>query len=315
MIFLNVVILVAGFGALVKGADIFVDGSSSLARIFKVPTLIIGLTIVACGTSMPELAVSTSASISGADEIALSNVVGSNIFNLLGILGVCALLYRLPVDSVIIKRDYPVTIISTALFLIFLLVFLLVNKVCYVGRVPGIVLLVLYALYVAFLIFDAKKHPSCDDNIKELPLWKSILFIVLGLALVIGGGEAVVYASQKIARFLGMTETLIGLTIVAIGTSLPELVTSLVAAKKDDTALAIGNVIGSNIFNLMFILGFAAVINPLSVNIASIYDLIVLSAANLMVWIMSLTKRRIGKVEGLVMILFYAAETVFAVLR
>ena len=185
---------------------------------------------------------------------------------------------------------------------------MLVNKACYVGRVPGIILLVLYAFYVAFLIVDAKKHPSCDDNIKALPLWKCILFIVLGLALVVGGG-------QKIARFLGMTETLIGLTIVAIGTSLPELVTSLVAAKKGDAALAIGNVIGSNIFNLMFILGFAAVINPLSVNTTSIYDLIVLTAANLMVWIMSLTKRRIGKAEGLVMILFYAAETVFAVLR
>ena len=325
MIFLNLAVLLAGFAALVKGADIFVDGSSALARFFKVPSLVIGLTIVATGTSMPELAVSASAALAGADEIALSNVVGSNIFNLLGILGVCALIYRLPVDSVIIKRDYPLSVLSTAGILpaVALPVFLngsffslgMEERAGTVSRILGIVLLAVYSAYIMYLILDARKNPVSDDGGKTLPLWKSILFIILGLALVIGGGEAVVYSAQNIARFFGMTETLIGFTIVAIGTSLPELVTSLVAARKGDASLAIGNVIGSNIFNLLFILGLSAVIRPVAVNAASVYDLAVLVLTSALVWIFSVTKKSIGRTEGFIMLLFYAAETVFAIMR
>ncbi len=314
-----------GLAALVKGADIFVDGSSALARFFKVSSLVIGLTIVACGTSMPELAVSATASLEGADEIALSNVVGSNVFNLFGILGICALIYRLSVDHVILKRDYPVTIFST--ILIFVVVTLPVltggkflslameNKAGTVSRLFGVILLVLYFAYVAYLIFDAKKNPVSEDIGKSFPLWKCIVYIVVGLALVIAGGKAVVYSSKNIARFLGMTETLIGLTIVAIGTSLPELVTSLVSAKKGDASLAIGNVIGSNIFNLLFILGASAVIRPVSVNAASVYDMAVLIFGSILVWIFSITRKQIGRLEGIAMLLCYAAETVFAVIR
>ena len=325
MIFLNLAVLLVGFVALVKGADVFVDGSSSLARFFKVPSLVIGLTIVASGTSMPELAVSASAALAGAEEIALSNVVGSNIFNLLGILGICALFYRIPVDSVIIKRDYPLSILSTVGVLLAVALPVFINGSFFtlgmeeragtVSRLLGIVLFAVYSAYIIYLILDARKNPAPDDGGKNLPLWKSLLFIVFGLGLVIGGGEAVVYSARNIARFFGMTETLIGFTIVAIGTSLPELVTSIVAARKGDASLAVGNVIGSNIFNLLFILGLSAVIRPVGVNAASVYDLSVLVLISTLVWIFSATKKRIGRTEGFIMLLCYTAETVFAIMR
>ena len=324
MVFFNLLILAMGFAVLVKGADIFVDGSAGLARFFKVPSLVIGLTIVACGTSMPELAVSTSAAIAGADEIALSNVVGSNIFNLLGILGLCALIYKLPVETVVLKRDYSVTVFSSIGVMLVLAVpaFLkggffhlqMEELAAVVARWMGIVLLAVYVIYVIFLIIDARKN-SVNNDEKAPPLWKSIAFIAAGLGLVILGGQLVVTSSQKIARFFGMTETLIGLTIVAIGTSLPELVTSLAASRKGNSALAIGNVIGSNIFNLLFILGASAVIRPVGVNAASMYDLAVLVVVSIMGWIFSVTKKQIGRFEGFLMLLLYAAETVFAIVR
>jgi len=325
MIFLNIAILIIGFVGLVKGADVFVDGSSALARIFKVPSLIIGLTIVALGTSMPELAVSTSAALAGSNEIAVSNVVGSNMINLLGVLGFCAVIHSVPVDSVIIKRDFPFSILSTiAVFLVVSLPvlisgnFLSINmsdNAGFVSRALALSLLFVFVLYIIYLIFDAKKNPVEDDGIKSLPLWQCILFIILGLICITAGGKAVVYSAQNIARFFGMTETLIGLTVVAVGTSLPELVTSIVAAKKGETDLAVGNVVGSNLFNLLFILGISASIHPVSVNAASVYDMAVLIFISILVWIFSITKKQIGRVEGIIMLLCYAAETTFAILR
>ena len=325
MIFVNLAVLLVGLAVLVKGAVIFVDGSSALARIFRISSLVIGLTIVASGTSMPELAVSTTAAITGADEIALSNVIGSNIFNLLGILGISALLYKLPVDSTILKRDFPVTTFSTLGFLITLALpvcmgcnffaLKMSDSAGTIGRLMGIILLVLYFVYVAYIIFDARKNPVIEIEGEKLPLWKSIVLIILGLFLIIAGGKAVVCSAKNIAHFFGMSETFIGLTIVAVGTSLPELVTSLVAAKKGYAALAIGNAIGSNIFNLLFILGVAATINPLSVNMASIYDLAILVAANAITWGFVLSKKQIGRVEGAIMLVLYVAETAFAIIR
>ena len=330
MIFLNIVILIIGFVALVKGADIFVDGSSSLAKIFKVPPLIIGLTIVALGTSMPELAVSTSAALAGANEIALSNVVGSNIFNLLGVLGVCSVIHSVPVDSVILKRDFPISIVITIVIFISIALqtsldasFFSINMQENAGTVKrflGIVLLIIFVAYIAYLIFDARKNPvqeeeKADSSSKSLSLWKSILFIILGLSLIIAGGKAVVYAAQKIAEAAGMTETLIALTVIAIGTSLPELVTSIVAARKGETSLAMGNVIGSNILNLLFILGVSVAIHPVAVNVASVYDLAILILVSFLTWIFSISKRRIVRAEGIFMLLCYVAETIFAILR
>ena len=318
-------ILVAGFVALVKGADIFVDGSSALAKIFKVPGVIIGLTVVALGTSLPELAVSTTAALQGANEIALSNVIGSNIFNLLVVLGVCAVIHSVPVDAVIIRRDFPLSIITTAgLFIAVSFSSLfggkffqlaMTDNAGVVSRPVGLVLLVIFICYIIYLIFDSIRHPVEEEEISDIPLWKALLFILAGIVLIIAGGKAVVYSAQNIARFFGMTETLIGLTVVAIGTSLPELVTSIVAAKKGETSLAVGNVVGSNIFNLLFILGVSTSIHPVLVNAASVYDMMILLFVSAMTLFFSVTGHSIKRLEGIIMLLCYAGATAFAIIR
>ena len=281
-----------GFVALIKGADWFVDGSSALARNFRVPGVIIGLTIVALGTSAPELAVSTSAALQGANEIALSNVVGSNIFNLLCVLGVCAIIHAVPVEEGILKRDFPLSIAATV-----------------------VVLLAAFVAYIALLIYDARKHPGKEETGEVIPLWKCFLLIVVGLILIIAGGQAVVCSAKAIAKALGMTETLIGLTIVAVGTSLPELVTSIVAARKGEAGLAVGNVVGSNIFNLLFILGISSAIHPIAVNVASVYDMMILIVASILTCAFSMKGKSIRRTEGIFMVLFYLADMVFAVMR
>lgn len=325
MIIVNVLILLTGFVALIKGADFFVEGSSALAKRFQVPGLIIGLTIVAFGTSAPELAVSTSAALQGANEIALSNVVGSNIFNLLCVLGICAVIHPVPVAAGIRKRDFPFSILTTiAVFVmagastIFSGIFLqkgMEEQAGIIGRIEGAVLIGLFLGYTVYLIMDAKKHPEQKDAFGNLPFWKCFLLIGGGLALIIGGGQAVVMSAKEIAKAVGMSETLIGLTIVAIGTSLPELVTSIVAARKGETGLAIGNAIGSNTFNLLFILGLSAVVHPVEVNMASVYDLGVLIVVSLLAYLFSLTSKKLKREEGIVMILFYILYTVFAAVR
>ena len=325
MIVLMVLLLIAGFVGLIKGADFFVDGSAALARNLKVPSLIIGLTIVAMGTSAPELAVSTSAAIAGSNEIALSNVVGSNIFNLLMVLGACALFHNVPVDKIVLKRDFPISIgVTVLIFFVTSFGTLFSGKIFKMGmaekggmvyRWLGLVLLALFVAYIVYLIIDAKRHPEPETEEAKKPYWKCFLLIILGLALIVGGGQAVVQSAKYIARAAGMTETLIGLTIVAVGTSLPELVTSVVAARKGETGLAIGNVVGSNIFNLMLILGISSSIHPVEVNVASIFDLGILIVVSLIVFLFSISKKRVVRGEGIVMILVYIADVVFAILR
>ena len=324
MILLNVLLLIIGFVLLIKGADFFVDGSAALARHFKVPGVIIGLTIVALGTSAPELAVSTQAAIQGSNEIALSNVVGSNIFNLLCVLGVCAMIHTVPVDSGILKRDFPISIVTTILVFLMTGIAAFLNglsdygmedNVGEVSRAIGAIIIALFIIYIVFLIIEAKKNPSADEEGATYAVWKCVLLIVVGLAMIIVGGQAVVTSAKYIARAAGMTETLIGLTIVAIGTSLPELVTSIVAAGKGETGLAVGNAVGSNIFNLLLILGVSAVINPVAVNLASFYDMLVLIAISMITYVFSFTKRSISRAEGICMVLIYVADVAFAVVR
>lgn len=344
MILLYTLLLLFGFVILIKGADWFVDGSSALARNFKVPGLIIGLTIVALGTSSPELAVSVSAAVQGSNEIALSNVVGSNIFNLLCVLGICAIIHTVPTDKGILRRDFPLSIGAT--FLALLLIFfgtvssgsvpqtelpyiarsyhqikdsLLhgnMNEIIgIISRTAGIVMVLIFLVYILYLIHDARKHPDNSEIQECLPLWKCFLLIVVGLVLIIGGGQAVVYSAKEIAQTVGMSETLIGLTIVAVGTSLPELVTSVVAARKGETGLAVGNAVGSNIFNLLLILGLSAAIHPVTVNTASVYDILILIAASMITYIFLLTRKSLKRSEGIIMVLLYAAEVMFAILR
>ena len=323
-LFLNIILLLVGFAALIKGADFFVDGSSSLARTFRVPGVVIGLTIVAMGTSAPELAVSTSAAISGSNEIALSNVVGSNMFNLLAVLGVCALIRPLPIDKVILKRDFPLSIIvSVAIFLsmgfgIFTGLDLfntpMSENVGMLTRPLCIVLLLIFVGYITMLILQARKNKTEPDEKEPLPVWKSILLIVVGLACIVLGGNLVVNSAKDIAAFFGMSETLIGLTVVALGTSLPELVTSIVASRKGENGLAVGNVVGSNLFNLLLILGVSGTIHPIAVNYASVIDLGILIVISVITMIFSMT-RKISRIEGAVMVLMYAATMTFAVIR
>lgn len=322
---LYVLLLVVGFAALIKGADLFVDGSSALAANFRIPKVIIGLTIVAMGTSAPELAVSTSAAINGSNEIALSNVVGSNIFNLLGVLGICAVIRPVPVDKVILKRDIPISIVTTALLLLMSSMGVLFNGefmqcemneiVGGVGRFTGIVLLAVFCCYNFYLITDAKKRAGDEEAGENIPLWKCAVLIVSGLALIIGGGQAVVYGARTVAQALGMSETFIGLTIVAVGTSLPELVTSVVASRKGEAGLAVGNVVGSNIFNILFILGISSTIHPIGVNAASVYDMVILIGISILTFLFSLKGKALNRTEGVIMLLIYTADMIFAVIR
>ncbi len=325
MLFLHLLLLTVGFAALIKGAGCFVDGSSSLAKNFKVPSLIIGLTIVALGTSAPEFAVSLSAALQGSNEIALSNVVGSNIFNLLCVLGICAVIHTVPVDKKVIRRDFPLSIAATLLLLVMtgadairsgrLLRIGMDDTAGTVSRLTGILLFAVFLAYILYLIVDARKHPESEKPGTCLPVWKCALLIAVGLILIIGGGQAVVYGAKAIAHTMGMSETLIGLTIVAVGTSLPELVTSVVAAKKGETGLAIGNVIGSNLFNVLFILGLSAAIHPVTVNAASVYDLFILLAVSVIAFLFSLSRESVRRAEGIVMILLYLADILFAAVR
>lgn len=320
-----IIVLLVGFACLIKGADLFVDGSSGLARLFHVPSLIIGLTIVALGTSAPELAVSVSASIQGANEIALSNVLGSNIFNLLIVLGCCALLYPVPVDRPILKRDFPVSVTATLFLLLSIGIkvfsqgnFFSLNMdqdVAIVTRPIGLILFLAFLLYLFILIKNARKDSDADYEGEGLPLWKCLLYIGIGIAAIIIGGKMVVYSAKGIASAFGMSETLIGLTVVAVGTSLPELVTSLVAAHKQETGLAIGNVLGSNIFNLMFILGISSMLHPVAVNVASVYDLTILLFVSILTWLFAIEKKSVNRLEGLLMVAVYVGILIFAIIR
>ena len=326
--FLNILFLLIGFVLLIKGADYFVDGSAALARIFKVPEVIIGLTIVAMGTSAPELAVSISAAMTGSNEIAVSNVVGSNIFNLLAVLGICAIMKPIPVDSGIKKRDYPILLIATIIVCVLGGNLILAGKCADISTINietvdagelyrwnGLVLVGLFILYIAYTIVIAKKNAVSEDEGDIIPLWKCLIFIVLGLAAIIWGGQLVVNNAKELAAAWGMSETLIGLTIVAIGTSLPELVTSIVASSKGQNDMAVGNVVGSNIFNLLLILGVSSSICPIGITVASFIDLVVLVGVSLIAYVFVITDKKIRRLEGVVMVAMYVAYLIYTIIR
>ncbi|MEE3467411.1 MAG: calcium/sodium antiporter [Eubacterium sp.] len=322
---LNLVLLIIGFIALIKGADVFVDGAASLAKRFGVSGVIIGLTVVAMGTSAPELAVSVSAGLSGSNEIAVSNVIGSNLFNLLMVLGICALMKPLPVDPGIKKRDYPICLIGTAVLLFYAATRILFGQKPDLGdkqaisgditRIGGIVFLLAFVGYLLYTIHVAKKTSEKDEDYTPEPLPKSILFIVLGAACIVIGGDGVVTSAKNLAMMWGMSETLVGLTIVAIGTSLPELVTSIVASRKGENGMAIGNAIGSNIFNLLLILGASSTIRPIPITVASFFDIAILLTISIISYFFVCSGKHINRIEGAAMVMAYAAYTVYAILR
>ena len=322
---LVLVFLVIGFVLLIKGADFFVEGSSSVAKRLHVPSIIIGLTIVAMGTSLPETAVSVSASITGNNELAVSNVVGSNIFNLMVVIGVCAMIATVEVAQETIKRDIPFSLICAGLLLLLGIIGLGDKSGMTLGHLDGAIFLGLFAGYIFYMIKIALKanregkkveiEGGSDEDIKLISVPLSILFIVGGAAAIAIGGDITVDAASRIASDLGMTQTLIGLTIVSIGTSLPELVTSIVAARKNEVDMALGNAIGSNVFNILMVLGIASAISPISIITENIIDLCVLIVFTVCVWIFAGSKKKIGKIEGFCMVALYAAYAVYIIIR
>ena len=302
------VLLLVGFVLLIKGADFFVEGSSSLARILRIPSVIIGLTIVAMGTSAPEASVSINAALTGSNDIAISNVVGSNIFNGLVVVGVCAVLAAFQTNKDILKRDMPLNIFVSAI----LCLMFLDGKL---SRTEGILLLAGMVLYLCFMIRSALKNREPGADIQTLSLPVSLLYIVGGLAAVIFGGDLVVDKACIIARSWGVSQNFIGLTIIAIGTSLPELVTSIVATRKGDSSLALGNAIGSNLFNILFILGMSSVISPLHVLDESVIDCLLLTVSAVILYLFARSKKKMTRLEGAICILLYISYTAYLLIR
>lgn len=309
-IIIQFVILIVGFVMLIKGSDFFVDGASSVASILKIPTLIVGLTIVAFGTSAPEAAVSITSSLSGSNALALSNVIGSNLFNMLLIIGLCALLNELKIGREVLNLDLPFLVILTGILTAFILLG------WNISRIEGIILLILIIAYVSYLVYNARK--SKESQIVEKPkmsLLRSIIYIVCGVAGIIIGADFVVDSASYIAMAFGMSETLVGLTIVAIGTSLPELATSLAALKKDENQLIIGNVIGSNIFNISMVLGASSAISPIAINPNMLVDIVLMLGVTILFFIFGKTQDKYDKREGFVLVTLFVAYMAFAILR
>lgn len=301
-------LLVLGFVFLIKGADLFVDGSSSIAKHMKIPSVIVGLTIVAMGTSAPEASVSITAAIAGNSDISLGNIVGSNIFNFLVVIGVSAMIFPIISHKDIIKRDLWWNLGITGL----LLVLILDKKI---GRIDGVILLLGMAIYLFVVIRNALKNRTEEDKEQLISIPKSIIFMIIGLAAIICGGNFVVDNASIIAKSLGLSETLIGLTIVAIGTSLPELVTSVTAAKKKEAGIALGNAVGSNIFNILFILGASSAVTPINVAPELFIDTIILIAVGILIFIFAYTGRKTNRTEGIICTLLYIAYTAYIIIR
>lgn len=304
------VLLIVGFLLLIKGADFFVEGSAAVAKKLRVPTMIIGLTIVAMGTSAPECAVSIAASIKGSNAMAISNVVGSNIFNLMVVSGFCALFTPLIVHAKTLKQEFPFSILAAIVMLIAGFIGMTL------GRIEGVILLVLFAFFLAWMVKSAlKARANAEDieeeKVKDLGNLQCLLYIIGGIIAIVIGGDLVVDSATEIARTFGLSENLIGLTIVAFGTSLPELVTSAVAAKKGEVDMALGNVIGSNIFNILLVAGIAATVSPMAFLMENVIDLVILIVMSIVVWSFASTKKKIGRAEGVFMLIIYVAYIVY----
>ena len=309
-IILQFVLLIVGFVFLIKGSDFFVDGASSVASLLKIPTIIVGLTIVAFGTSAPEAAVSITSSLTGSNAMAVSNVIGSNLFNILMVIGISALLGDLLMEKSVLNKDLPFLVGITLLLAIF--IFMGWN----IANIEGIILLLILICYIFYLVKNARKSKDANvvEKAKLTPL-KSAIFIIVGLAGIVVGGDLVVNSASNIAIALGMSETLVGLTIVAIGTSLPELVTSLTALKKGENQLVIGNVIGSNIFNILFALGASSAISQIPLDPSMMTDVLFMVGVTILCFIFGKTQEKYDKKEGIILVSLFVIYMAFAILR
>ena len=306
---MSFLILIIGFIFLIKGADIFVEGAASIARKFNVPSMIIGLTIVAMGTSAPEAAVSITSSLAGQNDMSVANVVGSNFFNILMVLGVSSIIAKLPVQKDTIKKDAPFLIIVSTLLLLF-------GLNLKISRIEGVILLALFTYFLIDTIKSAKKSSNKSDSDEiaatsdievsdEVSMPKTILVCIVGIVGIVLGGDMVVNSATSIATSFGMSANLVGLTIVAVGTSLPEFVTSIVAIKKGETEIAIGNVIGSNIFNILFVLGLATTIYPITISMFALIDVIFMVAITVLLYLFMKKDYSLVKKQGFIAYMIY----------
>ena len=317
---MSFVILIIGFFFLIKGADLFVDGAASIARKFNIPSMVIGLTIVAMGTSAPEAAVSITSSLAGQNDMSVANVVGSNFFNILMVLGVSAIIAKLPVQKNTIKKDTPFLLIVSVLLLIFAF-----DK--NISRIEGIIFLVIFVYFLYTTVKSAKnteESTSLSDNEiavsdndipADTPMFKTIILSLIGIAGIIFGGDMVVDSATSIATMFGMSANLVGLTIVAVGTSLPEFVTSIVAIKKGETEIAIGNVIGSNVFNILLVLGLATAIFPIAISTFALIDIIFMVAITILLYLFMKKDNCLVKKHGFIFIILYIAYMTYTIIR
>lgn len=308
MTFLPYVLLLIGFAMLVKGADFFVEGASSIAKRLGIPSLIVGLTLVAMGTSAPEASVSILAALGGNSDIALGNIVGSNIFNFLVVIGCSAIICPVVSHQDILKRDMWWNLgITVALFV------LILDGI--ISRIDGVLLLLGMVAYLVIIVRSAMRGAENEEKAEETSIPKSILSVAIGLTGVIWGGNIVVENASTIAASLGLSETLIGLTIVAVGTSFPELVTSIAAARKGEAGIALGNAVGSNIFNILFILGSSSLVTPITVGAELLIDTALLIGVGVLVFVFAYTKGKTSRLEGALGVLLYVAYTAYIILR
>lgn len=325
---MSYIFLIIGFFLLIKGADIFVNGASNISKKLGIPSVIVGLTIVSLGTSAPELAVSIISSIKGSNELAVGNVLGSNLFNILMVLGVTTIIMPLTIKKSEVKRDFAINMIVTILFLILTFTKVLGGKDNYISRGDGIILLIGCVSYIVYLILSVKtgKVESIElqeelavESTAEINIIKSIANLIIGALGIVIGGQCVVNSATTIATSLGMSEKLVGLTIVAMGTSLPELVTSVVAALKGEEDIALGNILGSNIFNILLIIGVSSAISPIVVSNNLIFDFVFLIIVTLIIGIMIFTskseEKRFGRKEGIILVSFYILYMIYIIIR
>ncbi len=316
---MSYILLLIGFLLLIKGADTFVSGSSSIAKIFNVPSLIIGLTIVAFGTSAPEAAVSVMAALKGNNDMAIANIVGSNIFNLLLVVGVASIINPIRVQKSTIIKEFPFAILASIVLLI------LSHDTKFQGydvnlltRADGLMLLSLFIIFMYYLIemaITSKEEMDIEKPQENMSIGKSIVMSIIGVLGIIIGGDIVVSSASNIALAWGMSQNLVGLTIVAVGTSLPEFVTSIIAARKGESDIAMGNAVGSNLFNILFVLGISSTISNIQIHPIVFIDMIIMILVTILTFIFAATKKTVSRNEGIILSLMYVFYMVFIIIR
>lgn len=316
---MNYLLLVIGLLFLVKGADVFVTGATSVARRLKIPSLVIGLTIVAFGTSAPEAAVSITSALNGQSDITMGNVIGSNMFNFLVVVGAAACILPFKVKQTIIAKEFPFVILTSIVMVILIFDISLGNgRVNVINRSDGLILMTFFGVFMYYLLSVAlrsAKEGEGEEVLVTISTGKSIIYLIVGILGIIWGSDIAVDAASNIALAWGMSEAMVGLTIIAVGTSLPELMTSLVAARKGESDIALGNVIGSNIFNVFFVLGASAVITPVSVSGAVAFDAVLLLFISLVAFVFAISGMKFSKAEGIVLMIIYVVYMAFVIIR